>query len=148
MFNINAAKCMHDIGKMYHPPYGLTSLSYFRRIKPGYDIDDINIRHAAICGHTHIVKYLAENGADINVADGWPIRNAFDHRHLDVVRYLVSIGADVNVGRCYMLRRSARNGDYEMVKYLISVGAKIDERAIREALNNRHGEIARYLKSF
>ena len=86
---------------------------------------------AALKGYTDIVKYLVENGTDINISDNegkTPLRNAAFHGHIDIVRYLVENGASFNVvddkGRT-ALGSAIFSGHRDLVKYLVENGAKI-----------------------
>jgi len=54
---------------------------------------------AASKGHLDIVKYLVENGADINVKNSGqqtPLHYSCFEGHLSVVEYLISKGIEVN----------------------------------------------------
>ena len=92
---------------------------------------------AAKNGHLNVVKYLVEEGADVNahvMGDETPLIRAAWSGHLDVVKYLVEQGADVNksVRDSYSLNsekrsalKMARRGNHQkVISYLISKGAK------------------------
>ena len=54
---------------------------------------------ASRTGDLKKVKYLVENGADVNALDEWgktPLYMASYRGHLDIVKYLLENGADVN----------------------------------------------------
>lgn len=54
---------------------------------------------ASATDHTEIVKFLLENGANVNGLDGWtPLHGAAGHGRVKVVKILLANGADVN--RC------------------------------------------------
>ena len=54
---------------------------------------------AAQCGHTNIIQYLLDEGADVNKLDergGSTLMYASSHGHTETVRLLLNYGADVN----------------------------------------------------
>ncbi len=99
-------------------------------------------------GHLNIVKYLADNGADINMpaaADGnLPIQYAAFLGHFDILKYLLGIAKNVNSknAKNITILMCASSGldkqdpqfkDYEankinIVKYLVDQGADITLR--------------------
>jgi len=54
---------------------------------------DTSLRAAARFGHLPLVKFFAENGADIHIGDDWAVSTANNNGHTDVVGYLVSKGS-------------------------------------------------------
>jgi len=88
---------------------------------------------AARLGHKEVVKYLVENGADVNYRFStgyqlYPLNVAAENGHFEIVKYLVQNGADVHtksvssnydcLSRCTPLDLAAVNGHLEIVKYL------------------------------
>ncbi len=74
--------------------------------------------------------------------------------HLDIVKYLVEQGVNINniggVGECNSLKESAIGGHLEILKYLIEKGGKLDiSTAVRNpifgAIYNGHLEVVKYL---
>ena len=119
------------------------------------------LRPAARNGHLEIVKYLVENGADMESqndptsATGGEdaVLMAARNGHLAVVQYLVEKGADPDV-HTFMKKTpliwAAQFGHLEVVKYLAEQGADI--RAFNDlpliwADSNGYGDIVRYLAS-
>jgi ankyrin repeat protein len=47
---------------------------------------------ACSAGHLDIVKYLIENGADINCKDRWGATPLNDTRDQEIIKYLISKG--------------------------------------------------------
>ncbi len=110
-------------------------------------------------GLLNIVKYLVENGADVNAFDNLiftPLMYASYRGHLDIVKYLVENGADVNAvdySNQTILMRACSPGHLDIVKYLIEKGADINVKdkkgrsALDKALENKHYNIVKYFKN-
>ena len=95
-------------------------------------VSSVILPKAAYYGHLEIVKYLVENGADINAKDYEEFTSlirASINGHLEVVKYLVENGADINtkdhVGITPLIYASML-GNFELVKYLIGKGADVN----------------------
>jgi hypothetical protein len=89
---------------------------------------------ASTKGQLQIVKYLVENGADVNLRgdtfDAGPIKSAASMGHLHVVEYLISMGARLDVstpGRNPMFS-AIYKGRTDMAKFLLD--ASIDPHAV------------------
>ena len=88
---------------------------------------------SATLGKLSIVKYLVEQGADINhgtKSQSTPIRGAAYDGHLNVVKYLQEKGADIHVpNHCGQspLGIAAAMKRMDCAKYLISKGASVNE---------------------
>jgi len=69
-----------------------------KAIELGADINKLSLSNACSNGQSHIVKFLVENGKDINKNDGHftPLGRAIQGGHLDTVKTLIDLGADVN----------------------------------------------------
>ena len=96
----------------------------------------------------NMVKYLLDNGANINNPETKPLYYAVDNLNLPMVKYLISRGANVNIDNGAPLRSAVdfyipddidqnslegqreiaklRNTHQEMVKYLVSQGADVN----------------------
>jgi len=65
------------------------------------DYDKRTALHVSTCGgHEHIVKYLVENGADVNALDRWgstPLHEARRFRYTKISQYLEMHGGSVSV---------------------------------------------------
>ena len=130
-----------------------------RRFKGFKDrlVSSVILPKAAYYGHLEIVKYLVENGADINAKDnnGWTsLIHAAYNGHLEVVKYLVENKADINaIGKYFgfdgltSLMFASMNGHLEVVKYLVENGANINDRneALMGASISGHLEVVKYL---
>jgi len=99
---------------------------------------------AAFFGHIDIVRFLVENGADINKeiesSGQTALYMAVLQNHYQIIRYLIKNGAFVNVtdkitGKT-LLHIAAKKGDVQMTGILIS--AKINV-----LINNKRGMTAR-----
>ncbi len=104
------------------------------------------------------VKYLVENGANVNAKDndGWtPLHWAASKNNLDMVKYLVETGkADVNAKTSYgttPLYWAAEKNNLDMVKYLVENGANVNAKAsygttpLHKATLNNNLEMVKYL---
>lgn len=92
---------------------------------------------ASTYGRLEIIKYLVENGADVNKGKdhGSPLSHAVNpssgELNLEVVTYLVENGADVNTTAINEMSGSAesvlmRANNLDTIKYLIDNGADIN----------------------
>ncbi len=108
-------------------------------------------------GNLEVVKYLVEQGADVNAKDedGWTVLHAVDEGgNLEVVKYLVEQGADVNAkgewGRT-ALHAVAEGGNLEVLKYLVEQGADVNAKgewgrtALYSAARRGNLEVVKYL---
>ncbi|KAH6714543.1 ankyrin repeat-containing domain protein [Leptodontidium sp. MPI-SDFR-AT-0119] len=91
---------------------------------------------ASAAGKTKTVKYLVEQGADVNLPlqtgyYGNALAAAAKSGHTETVKYLVEQGADVNLplqtgGYGSALAAAAKSGHTETVKYLVEQGADVN----------------------
>ena len=103
--------------------------------------DDGGVLLNAIQNNSYnVVKYLVEQGADVNDVDdcgNTPLHVAVDDNKFVWVKYLVEHGADINVmdESGYTPLYSAINNDnFNMVKYLVDQGANINIKCDDEPL--------------
>jgi ankyrin repeat protein len=76
-------------------------------VEQGVDIQDDALKRAAANGRLDVVKFLVEHGADdIN---NWPLGWAAKYGHLEVVRFLVENGADIHAMDDGALRHALRH---------------------------------------
>ncbi|WP_104618359.1 ankyrin repeat domain-containing protein [Brachyspira murdochii] len=81
-------------------------------------------------GHLEVVKYLLENGANVNlknITDVSALILASMDNHLEIVKYLLDKGADINAKDNYgktALMYASEKGHSEVAKFLKSKGAK------------------------
>jgi len=86
------------------------------------------IHEAAKGGHLQMVRWLLDEGADLNATDlfGWtPAMLAASEGHLDLLGLLHARGADLNRGDgdgITPLMWAATNGHEEVVRYLLEIG--------------------------
>ena len=95
---------------------------------------DTALSIAAENGHSMIVRYLVEKGADmqkVSSFDWTPLLNASRCGHFEVVRYLLEQGADRDKADRYgytSLHWAALHGDLEIAKLLMMYGADLNAR--------------------
>jgi ankyrin repeat protein len=112
---------------------------------------------ASVSNHMHIVKYLVENGADVNAkndARESALLLTCREGHLDIIRYLVENGADINysTGLKYgegvtPLTFACVYGHLSVVEYLVENGANVDEKIVNLAKNYKHIAIINFLEN-
>ena len=89
---------------------------------------------AAGNGHLSVVRYLVEQGADMEKPDdgGWtPLMIASFKGHLELVRYLLEQGANrgkASISGITSLHIAATNGQLETAKLLMAYGADLNAR--------------------
>jgi ankyrin repeat protein len=108
-------------------------------------------------GLLELVKFLVENGADVNAKykdNNTALLLACKKSHFDIVKYLVENGAAVNANDSRSstpLILASKNGNFEIVKFLVENGAdvnakyKADHTALVLASKNSHFEIVKFL---
>jgi len=132
-----------------HEPAGRGDLGAVRKvIEKGGNIDKKDIAgqtalmYAAESGSMEVVKYLVENGANVNAVSGdagrgTPLIYAAAANKLEVVKYLLENGADINSTTPYQhetaLLWAVAMGHAEVVKLLVEKGAD-------QKITNRDGE--------
>jgi len=119
-------------------------------VENGADINVENttsLQYASEQGHLDIVKYLIEKEADIHAAGNLSLLLAADQGHLDIMKYLIENGADINANNGYPLRWAAANGHMEMVKFLVEKGADISVFVLEWAVKQGHSDIIKFLKA-
>jgi ankyrin repeat protein/CHAT domain-containing protein len=97
------------------------------------DIDS-QLIEVAITGDTETIKFLIDNGADVNAKDknGYTaLMVAVKHDHIELVKLLIDKGVDVNVkhkGNKTALMSAAKRGNTETVKLLIDKDADVNAK--------------------
>lgn len=97
-------------------------------------------------GHIDIVTYLVDQGVDIDINDGSPLRISCGKGYLDIVKFLIESGADINIDNSAALRWPALHGNFDVVKYLIESGADISTnnyQALIESCRSGHLSIVK-----
>lgn len=137
--------------------------------------NDLNA--AATLGYLHIVKYLHSIGANIDIDNGYILIKCADEGHFDIVKYLCENGVEVNINALcdaimnrnndiakYLyeriphdsreiynhkaLRSCVKANNFPMLEYLCSVGVDIhadDDSALQLAAINGQLDIVYYL---
>ena len=88
--------------------------------------------YASRYGYTQVVKFLIDNGADLNIKGkyGWTaLMYAAREGHTEVIKLLIDNGADLNHknnGGVTALIYAAREGHTEVVKFLVDNGADMN----------------------
>jgi len=109
------------------------------------------LRWAAENGHTKVVRFLLEHGANVHAQDDEALRWAAEKGNAETVRVLLEAGADVHSMGDYGIRLAAENGHTETVKVLLEHGADVyawSNFALRHAKENGHTETVNVLKSY
>jgi uncharacterized protein len=116
---------------------------------------------AAVFGHLDVVRYLAQNSADVNAAatngSGYnALTGAVASGHTEIVRWLLENGANPNYryGAGYSpLLTAAANGHLEIVKLLVNHAADVRattndcKSAVTLATERNHPTVADFLRS-
>lgn len=128
-----------------------------------YGGDSSVLHYAAEYGTLDIVKFLVEQGAELDRLGGtWkapPVTYSANEGKLDIVRYLVEAGASCDISRPFRnpLLRAAEEGHLEVVEYLLTT--TIDRHAtyrlptgvlinaLVEAEQNSHEKVVALLKA-
>jgi len=106
-----------------------------KALELGADFNKLSLSNASQNGYSDIVKFLIENGKDVNEYDGYytPIGRAIQGGQLDTVKTLVELGADTD---------STVN-----VWYASNQSSKIKYTLVELSNHFDRPEIAEYLKS-
>ena len=139
-------------------------------IKSGADVnycDDLGaypLFYACQRKHRNVIKYLLENGADINAVNLLGNKNltalhvACEVEDLESVKLLLDNGADIEAGNILnetpLSTSSAFNKDTKIVEFLIERGAKVNSRnqyqatpLLSAAIYNKDRIVAALLKA-
>lgn len=103
-------------------------------------------------GHLDLVKYFIYGEVSRNIKSHG-LCLAAEHGQLEIVKYLIQEGANVNYdydfGKwSYSLEKAARYGHFEIVKYLVENGADMNldnGNALIWSLDGKHLQISKYL---
>jgi len=90
-----------------------------------YKAHAVNLKYIGKTSDVKTVKYLIENGADINKGGSWALRTAAEHGHLDVVRFLAEHGVDIHDDEDRALYVAYYCGHLGVAKYLVENGANL-----------------------
>ena len=115
---------------------------------------------AAFFGHTQVVEFLLEHGAEVNSASKndmrvMPLHSAVATLRTGIIRLLLEHGADVNAaqaGDITPLHEAAQNGQGEVAQMLIERGANVNAKLtdgktpLAIALEYKHDDVAGLLR--
>jgi uncharacterized protein len=116
---------------------------------------------AAFFGHTDVVHFLLERGAEVNSASDnglrvMPLHSAAANRNLEIARLLLEHGAIVNARQAddfTPLHAAAQNGQVEMVRLFLGYGADVWAESRKEktvldfALESKNEDVIRLIQS-
>ena len=111
------------------------------------------------CSETEIIKFLIENGADINATDNWNntyLCEAVKQNDLELAHFLVNKGIDVNK-RCYFdeqaIIKAVKSENLPLVQFIAENGADLNalgygrKNVMDYALEQENKEIISYLRT-
>lgn len=87
------------------------------------------LAQAAMAGHFDEVRRLVEIGADVNYGDKSPFLGAYFNGHKEIVRYLLDNGGNINHDKhseVSLLMAAVNMEDIEFAAYLIEAGADVN----------------------
>ncbi len=100
-------------------------------------------------GDLSIVKYLIDQGTNINFGEGEPLINSCSNNHLKIVKYLIDKNAQVNIGYNTPLVMAIRHTDnMKLIKYLVEHGADVkasNNRPLKMSAINGNLNVLKYL---
>jgi ankyrin repeat protein len=108
-------------------------------------------------GNCELVRSLIENDTDVNATVkfkdnyshrptfSWPLVVASEMEHLEIARLLLDRGAKVDICGGASLRIACGKGNCALAQLLKERGAIIDYESLREAIKNRHFNLAQWL---
>lgn len=121
---------------------------YDTRGKVGLVTTASSLAQSSAIGDFDTVKYLIENGADINMYP-YAIRYALWSNHFNIFKYLHENGADLRIFEDCLLRDSAELGLYDIVVYLHRNGLYMHmETALQRCImhgTNDYEDVIKYL---
>ena len=109
--------------------------------------NDYMVMYSAKYGHSEVLKYLIESGANIHVYDDALYKSA-KYGHLAVVKCLIEAGVDIHIYNDQALHLSAKYGHLDLVKYLLESNANIhamNDLALKWAVYYGHLDVVKYL---
>lgn len=108
------------------------------------------LRICSRIGYYDAVKFLIEDGADVNAARDCALIWASNNGNLEIVKLLVENGANIHSNDDKAFRYAAEEGKLEVVKYLVDKGADIhalDDYAFVWSSYNEHNDVVNFLNS-
>jgi ankyrin repeat protein/predicted RNase H-like HicB family nuclease len=95
-----------------------------------------------------IVKYLIDNGANINAQNNLPLKGSTYMKSPGIFEYLIKLGAIIDDRDDFSLIYASEHGLLDIVKFLIKNGVDINKygnKSLIEASKNGHIKIVEYL---
>ena len=142
---------MDAFGQAADKAVAADQLAYVQFADQAQAFKKMSLHDAAEEGILDGVRFLVENGADVNAHDereSTPLHVAAKRDHLEVVRFLVGSGADVNARDILdvtPLDEAARDGHLEVVRFLVENEADDLNGALIWAAGVGHLEVVRFL---
>ena len=113
---------------------------------------DINSKNGSpLCNAVHyysIVKYLIQNGANVNLPKSDLLIEAIYINNYAVVKLLIDNGADVNIQEGQPLILACYKNFYSIAEYLVNNGADVtfnDSQCLSEATINENDKLIKFL---
>lgn len=103
-------------------------------------------------GNVRGVMIMLENGANINISEGKPLREAIKNQRFDVIKFLIEHGATVEDPQYGVqpIDVAARAGNLDIIKYLVEHGANPrinDDLPFAFAIGYNHLDLIPYFES-
>lgn len=130
-----------------HCSYEIIEYAIRQGVEINYD-DNLPLRKAAQQKRWDIVKLLISLGANMHAKDDEILIHAASYGDVKFVKFLLDNGANINRGTYYKnkpLYRGVSSGNPDMVKYLLDRGAENNINFVWEAVNRGKLEIVKIL---
>lgn len=97
-----------------------------------------------------IIRYLINNGANVNIKNGYALRTITKYGDVSDVQYLISKGANIHVNNDEALSNAISAGNIDLIKYLVTQGAilntdKYNVRTLQNVAKEGDDKLIQYL---